>query len=127
MSLLPVNVASSPLIFACTELVAGAGGVLGRGESVAFAKAGATLALLDIPRAEAGLQQTISECEAEGAKAKGYYCNVTDEKASAETLAKIESELGPVDVLLNNAGGCVVFFNEVSVLIADCLLDEQID
>jgi len=88
-------------------IITGAGGVLGRGESVAFAKAGATLALLDIPRAEAGLQQTISECEAEGAKAKGYYCNVTDEKASAETLAKIESELGPVDVLLNNAGGSI--------------------
>jgi hypothetical protein len=48
----------------------GAGGVLRRAESIAFAKTLATLALIDIPPATESVEQTKKECEDEGAVVK---------------------------------------------------------
>ena len=42
--------------------------------------------------------------EAEGIKAHGYVCDVTDENAVNEYIAKVEKEVGVVDILVNNAG-----------------------
>jgi NAD(P)-dependent dehydrogenase (short-subunit alcohol dehydrogenase family) len=86
-------------------VLTGAGGVLGRGESLAFAKAGAKLALIDLPRSAASLEAVVNECRALGATANGYHCNVIDPTESKKTLDTIQNDLGPVDILINNAGG----------------------
>lgn len=86
-------------------VLTGAGGGLGRGECVAFAKAGAKLALLDIERAASGLQASVDECVALGAEVRSYFCNVMDAVESRKTLKQIEADLGEVNVLVNNAGG----------------------
>ena len=39
-----------------------------------------------------------------GVDAKGYVCDVTDEKAVAEMVAQIAKDMGDVDILVNNAG-----------------------
>ena len=42
--------------------------------------------------------------EAEGIKAHGYVCDVTDEDGVIAMVAKIEKEVGNIDILVNNAG-----------------------
>ena len=86
-------------------IITGAGGGLGRGESLAFANAGARLALVDITNAAESLQATAEECRKLTSQVKTYFCNVTDAEESAKTISQIQKDLGPVDVLLNNAGG----------------------
>ncbi|KFZ05136.1 hypothetical protein V501_08656 [Pseudogymnoascus sp. VKM F-4519 (FW-2642)] len=88
-------------------VLTGAGGGLGRGECVAFAKAGAKLALLDIECAASALQDTVNDCVALGAEVKSYFCNVMDAVESRKTLKQIVADLGEVDVLVNNAGGTI--------------------
>jgi NAD(P)-dependent dehydrogenase (short-subunit alcohol dehydrogenase family) len=80
-------------------LVTGAGAGLGEAIAIAFAKAGATLALLDLeePPARATL-------EAAGAKGTAVAADVADEEQLAQAIATVENELGPVDVIVNNAG-----------------------
>ena len=42
--------------------------------------------------------------EAEGIKAHGYVCDVTNEDAVEALVAQIEKEVGVIDILVNNAG-----------------------
>ena len=42
---------------------------------------------------------------AEGGVAKGYACNVLEKESLEKVRAAVEADLGPVDVLLNGAGG----------------------
>ncbi len=90
-------------------IITGAGGGLGRGESVAFANAGAKLALIDIPKAAESLKATAEECQRLTKQVKTYFCNVMDAGESSKTIAKIEKDLGSIDVLVNNAGGWATF------------------
>ena len=39
-----------------------------------------------------------------GIKAHGYVCDVTDEDAVAQFVAKVEQEVGKINILVNNAG-----------------------
>ncbi|KAM5349192.1 hypothetical protein ACJ41O_009015 [Fusarium nematophilum] len=88
-------------------IITGAGGGLGRGESLAFAEAGAKIALIDLEKAASGLRITTEECTALGAHVKSYHCDVTNIEQSRETLEQIKVDLGEVDVLVNNAGGTI--------------------
>lgn len=45
-----------------------------------------------------------SEATAIGSSASGFALDVTDREAFREHLASVESEVGPIDVLVNNAG-----------------------
>src|SRR5918996_1552764 len=80
-------------------LVTGAGAGLGEAIAVAFAKAGATLALLDLdqPSARATL-------EAAGSKGTAVAADVADEEQVAHAVDTVEREVGPVDIVVNNAG-----------------------
>ena len=42
--------------------------------------------------------------KAEGIEAHGYVCDVTNEDAVNELVAKVEKEAGTIDILVNNAG-----------------------
>ncbi|MGB7755315.1 MAG: SDR family NAD(P)-dependent oxidoreductase, partial [Salinisphaera sp.] len=66
-----------------------------------FAAAGYRVAL--IGRTEDRLQTLAGEVEG----AAAYPCDAADERQVVETFAAIESDLGPVDTLLYNAGSAV--------------------
>lgn len=85
-------------------VVTGGGGALGGAFVLGIARAGVKVAVLDLDesRAVACAEKT---ARATGIQALGVAANVL-EKASLETaLAKIESALGPIDILINGAGG----------------------
>ncbi|GFP76962.1 gluconate 5-dehydrogenase [Clostridium fungisolvens] len=82
--------------------VTGASYGIGLGIAKAYAEAGATIVFNDINQEL--VDKGIKAYEAEGIKAFGYVCDVTDEQIVNETVAKIEKEVGVVDILVNNAG-----------------------
>lgn len=84
-------------------VVTGAGGVLCSYFAKVLARAGATVALLDIN--EAAAQGFADEIVAEGGVAKAYGCNVLSKEICLEVAAKVRSDLGPCDILVNGAGG----------------------
>lgn len=49
-------------------------------------------------------KQLEEELGATGADVKSYFLDVMDSKASIKLVAQIEEDLGPVDILINNAG-----------------------
>ena len=83
-------------------LVTGASYGIGFAIAKAFAKAGATIAFNDIKQEL--VDKGLAAYEAEGIKAHGYVCDVTDEEAVKELVAKIEKEVGDINILVNNAG-----------------------
>ena len=83
-------------------LVTGASYGIGFAIAKALSKAGATIIFNDLK--QEFVDKGIAAYEAEGIRAKGYVCNVTDEDAVIEMVAKIEKEIGSVDILVNNAG-----------------------
>lgn len=80
--------------------VTGAGRGLGRAYAEGLAREGAAVAVSDI----ADPDDTVAAIHAEGGKAAGFVCDVTDEAAVSRCAADIKAALGPVDGLVNNAG-----------------------
>ena len=83
-------------------LVTGATYGIGFGIAKGLAEAGATIVFNDIKQEL--VDKGLASYEAEGIKAYGYVCDVTDENAVNAMIAKIEEEVGSVDILVNNAG-----------------------
>ncbi len=83
-------------------LITGAAGGIGRAAALAFAREGARLALADVnlPAAEA----VAGEVRALGGEALAFAADVSDEGAVRALVAGVAERLGPVDVLVNNAG-----------------------
>ena len=83
-------------------LVTGASYGIGFAIAKAFANAGATIVFNDIK--QEFVDKGLAAYEAEGIKAHGYVCDVTDENAVNEYVSKVEKEVGVIDILVNNAG-----------------------
>ena len=83
-------------------LVTGASYGIGFAIAKAMAGAGATIVFNDI-RQEL-VDKGVAAYAEEGIRARGYVCDVTDEEAVNAMVAKIEAEVGVIDVLVNNAG-----------------------
>lgn len=83
-------------------LVTGASYGIGFAIATGMAKAGATIVFNDINQEL--VNKGMAAYEAEGIKAHGYVCDVTDETAVNALVAKIEEEVGVIDILVNNAG-----------------------
>lgn len=86
-----------------TALILGAGGGLGSTIARTLAREGAQVALADIDLAAAC--NVAEEICATGAKAIALQWDLGDLTVIEANIARIESELGPVDVLVNNTGG----------------------
>jgi len=80
-------------------VVTGGASGIGRAISIAFAREGATVAVLDLKQETAG---AVAGEAGEGAR--GYGCDVGAPGAVREAFDAVARELGPVDVLVNNAG-----------------------
>ncbi|MDO4837393.1 MAG: gluconate 5-dehydrogenase [Clostridia bacterium] len=83
-------------------LVTGASYGIGFAIATGMAKAGATIVFNDINQDL--VNKGLAAYEAEGIKAHGYVCDVTDEAAVNALVAKVEEEVGVIDILVNNAG-----------------------
>ena len=83
-------------------LVTGASYGIGFAIAKAFANAGATIVFNDIKQEL--VDKGLASYEAEGIKAYGYVCDVTDEDAVNALVATVEKEVGVIDILVNNAG-----------------------
>ena len=82
-------------------VITGAGGSLGRASAVRLAREGFSLALLDL--AGDGLSTTAAEVEATRTRHVALPTDVRDAPAVVAALERAERELGPLEVLLNNA------------------------
>lgn len=83
-------------------LVTGASYGIGYAIAKAFAAAGATIVFNDIKKEL--VDKGLAAYEADGIKAHGYVCDVTDEAAVNAFIAQVEREVGVIDILVNNAG-----------------------
>jgi 3-oxoacyl-[acyl-carrier protein] reductase len=82
--------------------ITGGGRGLGRAMALAFATAGADVAVLDVSAGD--LDETCAQCKALGVRAAPYRTDVTDESQVIASLDAIVADFGRLDVLINNAG-----------------------
>ena len=85
-----------------TVLVTGASRGIGRSIALRFAEEGARLGL--VARTETELLATARRVEEVGARAVALPTDIRDFAGAQAAVEKVESELGAVDVLVNNAG-----------------------
>jgi NAD(P)-dependent dehydrogenase (short-subunit alcohol dehydrogenase family) len=83
-------------------LVTGAGQGVGAGVAAMLAAAGAVTAVNDVRRDRA--ERVAGQIEGGGGRAHPVVADVTDLAAVEAMVGEVESTLGPVDVLVNNAG-----------------------
>lgn len=85
-----------------TVIVTGGGGGIGGATCRRFAGEGARVAVFDLNhdaarKVAAGIQQS-------GGKAEAFECDIAHRPGVDSAVAAAESKLGPIDVLVNNAG-----------------------
>src|SRR5690606_7976582 len=80
------------------------GGSKGIGLAVAnaFAAEGAFVAI--IARDPRGLDQAREQLQASGHNVATYAADLSDPQAAAQVIERIESDIGPIDILVNSAG-----------------------
>jgi NAD(P)-dependent dehydrogenase (short-subunit alcohol dehydrogenase family) len=83
-------------------LVTGAASGMGLATAEAFAESGAAVALADID--ETAVTAAADKLIAEGHRALGLVCDVTDEDQVAAAVARTVTEFGRLDMAFNNAG-----------------------
>jgi 3-oxoacyl-[acyl-carrier protein] reductase len=86
-----------------TVLVTGGSRGIGRACCVRLARAGARVAI-NYHSQEADALETARLVEAEGVRAMVVQANVADEQSVAAMVARVSDALGPIDMLVNNAG-----------------------
>lgn len=83
-------------------LVTGSSDGLGLAMARSLAQAGATVVING--RGEAKLQAAVQLLAQEGVRAHGRVCDVTDAQAVSAMVNDIEATIGPIAILINNAG-----------------------
>lgn len=104
--------ALEPKLRGKVALVTGSARGLGRAYALRLARLGADVAICDLHLDAAGefgeelfAPTVMDECRHYGVRSAGYETDVTDQAAVNAMVAAIAGELGPVDLLVNNAGG----------------------
>lgn len=85
-----------------TVVITGACAGIGRALSQRFGMAGAHVALIDLNREQ--IATCVDHLESRGVQARGYRCDVSDQKGVHETMNRIMEDFQRIDVLINNAG-----------------------
>jgi len=83
-------------------LVTGAARSLGKADALMLAAEGCRVAIVDLN--EEGADETAKEITASGGAARGYACDIREAPAVADAVARIERDLGAVDICVNDAG-----------------------
>jgi len=84
-------------------LVTGSTHGLGMAMAKGLGHAGATI-IINGNSSQPKIDEAVLEFKNEGIAAFGYKFNVANESEVIEAISKIESEVGPIDILINNAG-----------------------
>lgn len=85
-----------------TVVVTGGGGGIGGATSRRFASEGAKVAVFDMNLDAA--EKVAADIRANGGQAVAFACNITDRAQVDAAVAATEAQLGPIAVLVNNAG-----------------------
>ncbi len=85
-----------------TVIVTGGGGGIGGATCSRFASEGAKVAVFDMNLEAA--QKVVDGITAAGGNAAAFKCDITNRAEVDAAVAATEARLGPVDVLVNNAG-----------------------
>ena len=83
-------------------VVTGGGGGIGGATCRRLAAEGAKVAVFDLNQATA--EQVAAQIRADGGAAQAVRCDITDRASVDQAIAATQEALGPVDVLVNNAG-----------------------
>lgn len=83
-------------------LVTGAGRGIGRSIALAFAEEGARVAVT--ARTAAELDQVIATIQSRGGQALAILADLADRQAPTRIMQEVAEKLGPVEILVNNAG-----------------------
>jgi len=83
-------------------IVTGGGGGIGSAICKRLGEAGARVGVFDLDRVAA--ERTAEALAAKGATARAYQVDITDHAAVARAVDAFEKDIGPTDVLVNNAG-----------------------
>ena len=83
-------------------LVTGGGRGIGRALAQGLASAGATVAVA--ARTEEQIAETVALIESAGGRASSFPADVAERVAVERLVTDVERQLGPVDLLVNNAG-----------------------
>ncbi len=97
-------------------LVTGAGRGIGREIALTLAAAGAAVAVNDFADEDA-CRAVVAEIEALGVAATYVMGDVGDEQSVADTIERVEADLGPLGIVVNNAG--ITRDNVVMLMSAD--------
>lgn len=95
---------TTPPLSGSAALITGGGRGVGRAIAEAFARGGAAVAL--VARSRDDLEETRKRIEQSGGDALVIPADITERGAIDEALNHAENALGPIDVLVNNAGTC---------------------
>jgi NAD(P)-dependent dehydrogenase (short-subunit alcohol dehydrogenase family) len=82
-------------------LVTGGARNLGKADCLVLAQEGCRVAVVDLNGE--GAEETAQEIAAKGGRAKAYTCDIADRSHVTATVAQAGKDLGPVDILVNNA------------------------
>src|SRR5205823_8015119 len=86
-----------------TAVITGGSGHLGRVMASALARAGVQVAILSLHAESA--KKVAESIQAEGGSALGIACDVLNRASLEQSREQITSAFGPVDILINAAGG----------------------
>jgi NADP-dependent 3-hydroxy acid dehydrogenase YdfG len=94
-------------------LITGGGRGLGRAIALGAAQTGAQVAVT--ARSASELTETVELIQQAGGRALALLADVTDHHAVVRMVAAVESQLGPIDVLINSAGSFRALGNAAQV------------
>jgi len=83
-------------------LITGGGSGIGRLMCQRFARLGATIVTWDINKT--GNEETVEMLKKEGLRAVGYTVDISNKEAIYDAAVRTKEEVGPVTILINNAG-----------------------
>jgi len=83
-------------------VVTGGSSGIGHATALLMAKAGARVAV--VARDESRLEQTLRDIAEEGGEACSFSADLSDMESCDAVIDRIEAEMGPIEILVNNAG-----------------------
>jgi len=89
-------------IHGCAVVITGGAGTIGRALARSFGRAGAKIALIDLPTSP--LSEARDELERAGIDVIALACDITDTEQVQSTMGAVRETFGSIDVLINNAG-----------------------